>query len=57
MLPPMMSSTMSASDLKDLDTTPDQKGLGKTPKTKTNENQESSGRPKKEESELSEKTI
>ena len=57
MMPLMMSSTMSAEDLKNLDETPDKKGLGKTGKAKTNENQNEVGRPEKEESELSEKTI
>ena len=57
MIPLMMSSTLSAEDIKNLDSTPDQKGPGKTGQKKTSENQRESGRPKKDESELSEKTI
>jgi hypothetical protein len=57
MIPLMMSSTLSAEDIKNLDTTPDQKGPGKTGQKKTAENQKETGRPKKDESELSEKTI
>ena len=48
MIPPLMSSTMSSEDLGN---------LGNKNKSQINENQESSGRPPKEESELSDKTI
>lgn len=57
MMPLMMSSTMSAADLQSLDSTPGQKGSGKIGQKKGSENQNETGRPKKEESELSEKTI
>ena len=57
MMPLMMSSTLSAEDLKNLDSTPDKKSVGKTNQPKVNENQNETGRPKKEESELSTKTI
>lgn len=57
MIPLMMSSTMSAADMQALDSTPEQKGPGKTGQKKSSENQGETGRPKKEESELSEKTI
>jgi hypothetical protein len=54
MIPPLMSSTMSVEDLQNL-------GSNKQDnKTKTNTNtdgQSETGRPKKEEDELSEKTI
>ena len=48
MLPPLMSSTLSSADVKD---------LGGSNKIDTNETSKSTGRPKKEQGELSEKTI
>lgn len=48
MIPPLMSSTLTAEDVQN---------LGNSNKTNTNENQNSSGRPSKEEGELSDKTI
>lgn len=48
MIPPLMSSTLNAEDVKNL-------GSGK--QTSTSKTQESVGRPKKEESDLAEKTI
>lgn len=57
MMPLMMSSTLSAQDLKDLDQTPDKKGSGKIGQQTKQKSDNPTGRPQKEESELSEKTI
>ena len=57
MIPLMMSSTMSAADMQTLDSTPGQKGPGKIGQKKSSGNQGETGRPKKDDSELSEKTI
>lgn len=48
MLPPLMSSTLSSADVKE---------LGGSNKTNTNETSNPTGRPKKEEGELSDKTL
>jgi hypothetical protein len=48
MVPPLMSSTLSAEDVQN---------LGSNKKTNANESQNPSGRPSKDEGELSDKTI
>lgn len=58
MLPPLLSSTMNIQDLQGLkNQTPETKTLDKTKQNEQKKTDKSSGRPAKEESELSDKTI
>lgn len=57
MIPPLMSSTMNVDTLKALAERRNGQNLDNNNQTGTNENQDNTGRPNKEEDELSEKTI